>query len=302
MSSSDQVQLNGGLPLVYAVILSWNRQDDTLECIESLLENDYARLRILVVDNASTDGTAVAIQERFPSVEVVTNDENLGFAEGNNVAIRYAMGRYVDYILLLNDDTVAAKDMVSGLVAVADTDPRIGVLTPKIYFHDDRSRIWSAGGARPLFMPGIKSIGFGKRDSPAYARQRDVDYTTACAVMVRATVFRDVGLFDPTYFMYHEDFDFSERVRRNGYRIVYVPQARVWHKEPLSTRNACPTRWYHLAKSSVPFCLRYSRLPYVSLTLYVGWLILRESVKGNFVAAKPCLRGMRDGLSDTIRN
>jgi GT2 family glycosyltransferase len=284
-------------PLVYAVILTWNQQQDTLECLASLLGTEYPNLKILVVDNGSTDGTEKSIRTSFPDVELIINKENLGFVGGNNMGIESALQRDADYVLILNNDTVVAKDLVRRLVTVAESDGQIGVVTPRIYFHDDKTRIWSAGGARPVFMPGIKMIGHGKKNGLAYAQQRDVEFATGCAMLVKAEVFRQVGLFDPAYFIYHEDYDLSERVRGAGYRIVYAPEAKVWHREPLSRRNISPRKWYRLAESTVTSCVRYRRFPYLVLTVYVGWLIVRECFKGNAKVARPCFRGMRDGLS-----
>lgn len=286
------------LPFLYAVILGWNRHQDTLECIHSLLKMDYPNLKVLVVDNASSDGTPERVRATFPQLELIINEENLGFAAGNNVGIEYALQRGADYVLLLNNDTVVAKDFVHTLLAVAQSDYRIGALTPKIYSYHDRTRIWSAGARKPLLLPGLKRVGFGKQDGPAYDQLHQVEYTTACAILVRAEVFREVGLLDPVYFMYFEDCDLSVRVTRAGYKIVYVPNAKVWHKDPLSTKNTSPAKWYYLAKSTVPFCLRYRRLPYLSAILYVGWLVVRESLKGNPKVVGPCLHGLQDGVSE----
>lgn len=286
------------LPLVYVVILGWNRQKDTLECIESLLATDYSNLKLLVVDNASTDRTPERIRASFPQVELIINKENLGFAAGNNVGIQYAVHQGADYVLLLNNDTVVAEDLVHTLVTMAQSDHRIGVLSPKIYFYHDGTRIWSAGAKKPLLLPGLKRVGFGKEDGPAYDRLQEVEYTTACAILVRAVVFQEVGLLDPTYFMYYEDCDFSVRVRRAAYKIIYVPKAKVWHKDPRSTKEISPTRWYYLARSTVPFCLRYRRFPYLSSILYVGWVAARECLKGNAKVVEPCFRGLRHGLSE----
>jgi GT2 family glycosyltransferase len=285
------------LPLVYAVVLTWNQRKDTLECLESLLETDYPNLRLLVVDNGSSDGTEESITKRFPDVELIINKENLGFVGGNNMAIESALRRDADYVLILNNDTVVAKDLVGRLVTAAESDSQIGVVTPKIYFHDDRSRIWAAGACRPLFMPGMKLIGYGKEDGPAYAQERDVEFATGCAMLVKAAVFQEVGLFDPAYFIYHEDFDLCERVRSSGYRIFYVPEAKVWHKEPLTTRNTSPIKWYRMAESTVASCVRYRRFPYLVLAVYMAWVIVREFLKGNSKIIGPCFVGMRDGLS-----
>jgi len=259
---------------------------------------NYSNLKVLVVDNASTDGTPERIAASFPEIELMINEENLGFAAGNNLGIEYALQRGADYVLLLNNDTVVAKDLVHTLVTVAQSDYGIGVLTPKIYFYDSKTKLWSAGARKPMLLPGLKMIGFGKEDGPLYDKLLEVEYTTACAILIRSEVFRELGVFDPTYFMYFEDCDLSLRVRRGGYKIVYVPNAKVWHKDPPETKSTPPTKWYYLARSAVPFCLRYGRFPHLWLILYAGWLMIRECLKGNFEVVRACFGGLKDGLWD----
>lgn len=286
-------------PSVWAVILGWKRQSDTVECVRSLMKADYPNLGVVLVDNASRDGTPERVKACYPAVNLILNSDNLGFAAGNNVGIEYALRRGAEYVFLLNNDSVVAADALGALVNVGEADWHIGLLTPKIYFYHDRAKIWSAGGRKAKLLPGLARIGFGKDDGPAYDEQREVDYATGCGMLVKSEVFREVGLFDTGYFMYFEDCDLSLRVRRAGYSIVYVPRAIVWHKDRFTTSNTPATKWYYLAKSTVSYCQRYSRLPWASILAYVGWLMMRECVKGHYNVIAPCLQGLRDGLSDT---
>jgi hypothetical protein len=141
----------------------------------------------------------------------------------------------------------------------------------------------------------VTIIGFGQKDGPAYDVQREVDFATGCAMLVKREVFERVGLFDPAFFMYHEDYDFSARVRRGGYRIVYVPQAVVWHKVSASTGEESPLKWYYLGKYIAPFYFKHCRLPRLSLALFALWVLARETVKGNARHLGAYVRGLRDG-------
>ena len=136
------------LPLVYVIVLTCNGKDDTLECLKSLQQVTYSNVRLLLVDNASTDRTVEAVEERFPGVEVISNQSNLRFAGGNNIGIRYALDRGAEYVLLLNNDTVVDGDFLMQLVHAAEKERAIGMVGPKIYYYDDRRRIWFAGGVR----------------------------------------------------------------------------------------------------------------------------------------------------------
>lgn len=284
-------------PSVCAVILGWQRQADTLECVRSLVQADYPNLRVVLVDNGSRDGTPQRVRACFPTVHLIINSHNLGFAAGNNVGIEYALRQGAEYVFLLNNDSVVAADALAALVKVGQADPHIGVLTPKIYFYHHRAKIWSAGARKAKLLPGLARIGFGKDDGPAYDELREVDYTTGCAILVKSEVFREVGLFDPAYFMYFEDCDLSLRVRHAGYTIVYVPRAMAWHKHPLRTGNIPAAKWYQLARSTVLYCQRYSRFHRLSIIAYLGWVVMRECIKGHYKVISPCLRGLRDGLS-----
>jgi hypothetical protein len=284
---------------VYAVILNWNRRDDTLACLESVMKLDPAPAHVIVVDNASTDGTPQAVAGRFPAVEIQVTSRNLGFAGGMNVGLRAALAGGAMYVLMLNNDTLVAPDFLGLLMGTAAGDERIGLAAPKIYFADPPHRIWYAGAMRRRWLPGFSFPGYGRPDGPRYDRPRDVDYATGCGLLARGEVLRRVGLFDEdSYFMYHEDLDLSERVRRAGYRIAYVPQARMWHRESASTAPTSPQKWYYLARSIVPFFRRYARRPRLTIPVYAGYVAVREVIKGQGRVVGPFLRGIRDGLRD----
>lgn len=136
----------GELPLVYVLILNWNRRDDTVECLESLRAVKFPRLATVVVDNGSTDGSVCHIRDHFPEVTVIENRVNLGFAGGNNVGIQYALKMGADAVLLLNNDTIVAPDFVDELVRVCATDPRIGMCGSTILYYSRRTLLWYAGG------------------------------------------------------------------------------------------------------------------------------------------------------------
>ncbi len=284
-----------GSQMIYVVIVNWNRANDTIECLQSLANSDYSNYRPLVIDNGSTDSSPETIRATFPAVEVIVNEDNLGFARASNIGIKHALRQGADYVLLLNNDTLVDRRLLTELVAVGESNPQIGMLVPKIYYHGGEGRLWSAGARWRRFPPRVTIIGFGQEDGPEYSVQREVDYATGCAMLVKREVFERIGLFDPAFFMYHEDYDFSARVRRGGYRIVYVPQAVMWHKVSASTGEESPLKWYYLGKYIVPFYLKNVRPLRLSLALFALWVLIRETVKGNIQYLIPYLRGLRDG-------
>jgi GT2 family glycosyltransferase len=288
------------LPLVYVVVLNWNSRDDVIECIGSLINIDYPRYELLVVDNGSSDGSVQSLNAEFPALQIIVNETNLGACEGRNVGIRYALEKGADYVALLDNDTVVDQNLLTELVKAGEADPQAGMLVPKVYDYWDRRKIASAGSRSCWFPPGrIKIIGLGKEDSAIYERQREIDYATGCAVLVKREVFERVGMFDPTFFYGWEEYDLSKRIREGGYRILYVPDGQLWHKIA-SARGYPLLKWRHLGRATVYFYKKHISLPYLALPLYVLWVLAREIIKGNRRAARSYLMGIWDGLSKPL--
>jgi len=240
-------------PSVAVIILNWNRKGDTLACLESLSRVDYSGIEMILVDNGSSDGSAGAVRAAFPAVAVLETGENLGFAEGNNVGLRYALSGGADYVLLLNNDTEVAPDLVAVMVDAVEHAPRAGVAGPTIYYHDLPSTIWSAGGIIDWRRGDSRLIGVGEVDEGQYAVVRDVDFVTGCALLAQRRVFEQVGLLDPRFFMYYEETEWCARATRAGYRILHIPQAHVWHKISPMQQAESPRVHYYMTRNRLLF-------------------------------------------------
>ncbi|MCP4284504.1 MAG: glycosyltransferase, partial [Gammaproteobacteria bacterium] len=142
-------------PLVYAVILTYNHYEDTDECLESVFASDYGNLRVVLVDNGSSDGTPEKVRQNFPETHVIENEQNLGVPAGYNVGFSYALQAGAQYILLLNNDTVVPPEMLPSLVSFARKDPQAGILMPKVLYYGSEDRVWSSGGHYRTFPPAI---------------------------------------------------------------------------------------------------------------------------------------------------
>nr|CAA9234772.1 hypothetical protein AVDCRST_MAG63-1137 [uncultured Armatimonadetes bacterium] len=215
-------------PRVAIILVTFKGKDDTLECLRSLAELTYPNWEVLVVDQNSGDDTLEAVREAFPWAHTIANPVNNGFAGGNNVGIRAAMERGADYIFLLNNDTTVEPGLLEPLVALAESDPKIGVVGPKMLYHGDPETIWSAGG-RMDWRGNSMLVDEGEKDTPG-GEPRDVDFIVGCGLMARRDVLEKVGILDERYFIYYEESDLCARIRKAGYRIVYQPNARLWHK------------------------------------------------------------------------
>lgn len=259
------------------VILNFNGEKDTLECLKSIqnLETDGFEFLTVVVDNASKKEFSPPVggsEFRTGELKIIQNKENLGFSGGNNVGIRYALQNNADYILILNNDTVVDKNLVLELVKVAQSDESIGIVVPKIYFakgyefHKDRYKesekgkvIWYAGGVMDWRNVIGVHRGVDEVDHGQYEKVQETDFASGCCMLVKREVFQRVGLFDEKYFLYYEDNDLSQKVKREGYRIVYSPKAVLWHKNAGSAGGSgSELQDYYITRNRLLFGMRYA--------------------------------------------
>jgi GT2 family glycosyltransferase/protoporphyrinogen oxidase len=288
-------------PIVYAVILTFNHYDDTRECLESLQKTEYENLTILVVDNGSSDGTPDNVRADFPDVKVIETGRNLGVPWGYNVGFSHALGAGADYILMLNNDTVVAPEMLRHLVDEAQADPDAGILMPKILYYDDPDVVWSVGGRYRTFPPAHVILGQDD-SSDVFEKPLYLEYALSCGLLIHRRAFEKAGLFDPGYFFFFDDWDFSERVRTHGLHITLAPEAKMWHKVSKSTGETGKEAlfWKTWGESSTRFYRRHSRPVFISLFIHLGFLMARELVKGNGRMLKHFWAGVRDGLSKPL--
>jgi GT2 family glycosyltransferase len=216
---------------VAVVVLTWNGRSDTLDCIASVKESQWPALDIIVVDNGSSDGTPSAVRELHPDVELLVNDANLGYAEGNNVGINYALTRGADYVFILNNDALVAPYAIRHLVAEAERRGDAGALCPIIYFADEPHRIWFAGATfDPWRGRSGRMTAYRELDSGHSRDSVQIDRATGTAMLVPRRTLETVGMLDGRLFLYYEDVDWSLRMRHEGLPIYLVPAAKVWHR------------------------------------------------------------------------
>jgi hypothetical protein len=225
-------------PRTAIIILNWNGVADTVECLESLKKMTYPHYSIIVVDNGSDGDDVRILREKFGDyVHIIANDRNYGFAEGNNIGIRYALSKGTDYVFLLNNDTTVASDSLDEMVKAGESDARIGILGPKIYFYDKPDIIWGAGGKINWWLGAIRLRGYGEVDVGQWDNLAERDILSGAALLIKSELLEKISLLDSSFFFGFEDFDFCIRARRAGFRVVYVPKAKVWHKAGASRRK-----------------------------------------------------------------
>jgi GT2 family glycosyltransferase len=227
-------------PRVAVVVLNYCGEEDTAACLSSLGEPSRARLAVILVDNGSPDGSGDRLRRRFPELEYVQTDANLGYTGGNNAGIARALEIGFDYVLVLNNDTLVEPGAIDRLVETAESEEGVGAVGPKIVYADDPERAWFAGGK----LDRIRAVGRHLPDRPppgaAGFRPAEVSFLTGCCMLLPVPVIRRVGMFEEEYFMYLEDADLSLRLAAAGYRLIYEPRARILHRVPLAVASPAP--------------------------------------------------------------
>ncbi|KAA3661690.1 MAG: glycosyltransferase family 2 protein [Calditrichaeota bacterium] len=290
-------------PLVYCIVLNLNGLSVIEEALSSIQKMTYANFRTLVVDNGSSDGSPGFIRERFPDIELLETGRNLGFGGGNNVGMEYALNNGADWIFLLNNDIVVDKNLLSELMDVGLDEKSSGALGAKIYYYDEPDKIWFAGGNINFFTGLTTHRHIRMIDTYENEHVQESDYITGCALLIRASVLKKVGLFDEVFFpSYVEDADLSMRIRHAGYKLRYVPKAKLWHKvSSFSGGGLTPLKIKLRTAHSLLFFRRYARwyhwltMPFFILLGSVIF-ILRQGLKGNWTLIQALFAGFAQGI------
>ena len=292
------------------VVLNYNGEHLLPACLDSLAKQT-TEIDVTVVDNASTDGSAALVAQKYPGVRFLALEQNYGFSKANNAAIRDALNRGTEFVLLLNNDTFAAPDFISQMLKVMKTDSATAVVCPKIYFAHQPDMLWYAGGDFSLWTSATKHRGWMQTDRGQFDRESQIAQATGCAMMVRREAMEEVGLLDEQFWIYAEDLDWSVRFSKRGYRLAYAPQAHLWHldgatnvkvlakgseerRQFLSTRNMVfvsrkHVRWWQLPTYIVGFLIHH-------IAFYTALRIWRR----DFKALRAIYRGLAEGLTTPL--
>jgi GT2 family glycosyltransferase len=230
------------------VIANWNGRDYLETCLRSVEAQHFRQFEVLLVDNGSDDGSVEMVRSRFPWVsEIIENAENLGFGVANNQAIVRARGRY---IVLLNNDTEVEPTWLGALVSAAEADPSVGMCASKILNFDHRDVIDNTGHL--IYGDGLnRGRGRLEVDANQYDEVRDTLFPSGCAALYRKSMLDEIGLFDETFFAYGDDTDLGLRGRLAGWRCVFVPQARVYHRYSATAGQYSPQKAFLVERNRV---------------------------------------------------
>jgi GT2 family glycosyltransferase len=261
------------------IVLNYNGEDLLPRCLDSLAPQRSESVEVVVVDNASIDGSAALVAQKYPWVRFLALDKNYGFSVANNIALRETLSAGSEFALLLNNDTFVAPDFIAQLLAAMSTDSRIGAVCPKIYFADNPKVLWYAGADFNSWTGRVVTHGWKQEDHGMFDTEGEITQATGCAMLLRCSALREVGLFDEQFWAYVEDLDLSVRLRRGGYKLLYASRAHVWHwdgatvvksvgsgsqalRQYLSTRNFVflarkHVRWWQVPTFTLGFLLHH---------------------------------------------
>jgi GT2 family glycosyltransferase len=221
------------------VIVNWNSLELTRDTLVSLKAASFQKFDIIIVDNGSHDGSGDALKNIFPDIILIKSFQNKGFTGGNNLGIQYALEHEYTYIMMLNNDVIVNPNFIQPLINILEMDCNIGAVQPLIYFHHDKNLIWNAGS---LYYPvlGICTTPDYNKEDPQHNyvyKQKNIDWITGCAFMIRASVLHKVGLLKESFFIYYEDVDLSIRIKQAGFKLIYVPSSIIYHIAGMSQKT-----------------------------------------------------------------
>lgn len=260
---------------VVIVTVNYNTEKDTLDLIESIkkIKKEGFLIKTIIVDNGSKNKLLLPKNSGKDFFQI-RSEVNTGFSGGYNIGIKEALKKMADYVLIVNNDTIIDSLMIKNLLKVLESDEKIGVVTPKIYFakgrefHKDRYSkeelgkvFWYAGGRTD--WANVTSIhrGVDEVDRGQYNKIEKTEFASGCCMLIKREVFEKVGVFDDKYFLYYEDADLNERIKRAGYEIYYVPTAVLVHVNASSSGGAgSPLQDYYITRNRMLFGLRYAPL------------------------------------------
>ena len=258
---------------VSIITVNFNHSHVTDELLDSIAEkNTYSNLEIIVVDNASKINPVPAWLSKYPYVNFIRSEINLGFAGGNNLGIKQASG---DYLFLINNDTEIAKGLIETLVSTLDEHPEVGMVSPKIKYFEKPDMLQYAGYTPMNYFTARNScIGQFEIDRGQYDHVTGVTgFAHGAAMMVKREAIDKAGLMSENFFLYYEEMDWSDRIKREGYKVWVNMQALVYHKESISVGKGSALKEYFMTRNRILFIRRNAKL-YQQIVFYFHYLLI----------------------------
>ena len=300
--------MNNSKYKICIVILNYNSFSDTKDCIVSLMNQTYKAFTILIIDNHSSDGSIENLQSNFPNLVFIKNNKNLGFTGGCNMGINYGIDSGYDYILLLNNDTVAHPKMLENIFSYIELHPDVSLLTGKIYYKDFPNKLWYAGGKLDyLRLKGIHSKLNRYQDDINEKNKFEVNFISGCMMVIKRDVIDKIGLLDDFFFANYEDVDYCLRVSFAGLSMSYLSNAIIWHKVSPNFKSSnklikfTPVSYYLKARNKIYLIKKYAKVySILCLIVFNSPKLLKYILGFTFLLKikelKYLLLGLHDGM------
>jgi hypothetical protein len=280
-------------PLFSVIILNYNCKKFLGACLSSVFNTSYSNYEIIFVDNNSEDGSVQFVRSRFNSnfIKVIELDKNYGFSIGNDIGAKYAKG---DYLIFLNPDTKTHTDWLKELVSVLEKDSLIGIAQPKILLMDKRHFDSAGGYINPYGLVWVRGV--GEEDQGQYNDIEEIFCAKGAALAIRRRVWEELGGFDSIFFIYNEETDLCWRAWNHGYKVVYVPRAKVFHLGGAVLNNIPHFVKYHEAKGRPILLIKNHSLKdafrYVPFTIILQLFnVIRQLIKRRRSSAIAVFKG-----------
>lgn len=292
-------------PLVSIITVNYNSANETTAFVESLLLADYTHWELFIVDNGSVSFDGAAFRSMDPRITVIESAVNLGFAGGNNLALEHCSGAYLFYV---NNDTILEADTISQLVRTAVSTKNLGGVSPKVLYFHSPGVIEYAGCTQVNMLTGRnRSIGYGEKDDNAHSSLISTSYLHGCAMLLPTEIIRQVGPMDEDFFLYYEELDWCERIRRCGRNIFCEQRARIHHKESASVGRVSPLKVFYMTRSRLLFMWRnFSLIELMPFTVFFVLVSLPKNsflflVKGQWRHFTAFIRGIKGVFNPLAR-
>lgn len=279
-------------PSVYIILLNWNNSDETIACLASLEKMAYRNFQVIVVDNGSKDDSVSKINKFYKDLDgmyevtILQNEENLGFAGGNNTGFKYALEQGADYVLVLNNDTKTDVMFLNDMVQTAEKNEKAGIVGAAIYFYDQQDLIWFGGDTPMKWRLMDKMIAstcdFYKKTMPPEVPAIKVNFITGACMLIKREVLEKINGFDERYFLYFEDADLCFEAQKAGYELWWEPKARIWHKVSATTLPKLGSPRLHYYHVRNVMLLGFDHGPkwlYVYHPLWAGYTLIKQFIK-----------------------
>lgn len=243
-------------PRVSIITINYNQVALTCALLESLRRVTYPDVEVIVVDNASKEDPSRELAAKFPEVKCLRSEINLGFAGGNNLGIQHATGKYM---MFLNNDTEVDASFIEPLVELFETNPKAGIASSKIIYYNSGNIIQYAGSTSiNPFTGRNKRVGYMEKDCGQHDRMSETDLAHGAAMMVPRHVIEQAGMMPEFFFLYYEEIDWCESIKKAGYKIYFVPASKIYHKESMSIGKKSTLKTYYMTRNRLLFMRRHT--------------------------------------------